>query len=112
MVVSQPLKANVTYLDATEGPIRNTFATGGSLDEVGWINADIGSSAVNNQWKKRNFAEGGTIFHSLATSADSQQELTTRITGLNEGIYDLWVFFWDAEGSNLRRARLRNTHDL
>ncbi len=92
--------AQIVYVDAAEGSSGNTFATDGALADTSWLNPDTGSGSDDDQWKKRVFANGGTIFQSLTSTAGSQSELTTQIPGLADGAYNVWVFFWDASGSN------------
>lgn len=94
-------QAAITYVDAEEGASGNTYATGGSLGDTSWVGGAT-SNAIEDQWSLRTgFATDSTIFqgrHSL--SPDDMPELTTEITGLADGDYDVWVFFWDASGSN------------
>ena len=100
-VIAGAHAAPITYVDAVEGAAGNTYATGGSLADTSWINPDTGSSNDQDQWKKRGFANNGTIFqarHSL--NPDEMPELTTEIAGLDDGIYDVWAFFWDAPNAN------------
>lgn len=87
--------ADITYVDAVEGVGGNTYATGGSLADTSWINPDTGSGGDNDQWKKRAFSNNGSVFQSRWTT-DEMPELTTEISGLSDGVYDVWVFFWDA----------------
>lgn len=95
----------ITYVDASEGSSGNTFATGGSLGTTAWVVP--GSSTSNEtQWVERindDFGYDGAVYqgwHSISPDADELPELTTTITGLANGTYDVWAFFWDATGSN------------
>ncbi|MCH7229008.1 hypothetical protein [Haloferula sp. A504] len=90
---------DITYLDAVEGSSGNTFATGGSPADFSWLNPDTTSTADDDQWKKRPYGNGGTVFQALH-SGNTMPELTTRISGLSDGSYDVWVFFWDGPDSN------------
>jgi len=92
--------AQIVYVDAAEGASGNTFATGGALADTGWLNPDRGADSDDGQWKKRAFANGGTIFQSRTERAGKQSELTTHISGLADGWYNIWVFFWDASSSD------------
>ena len=92
--------AQIVYVDAAEGASGNTFATGGALADAAWLNPDTGSASDDDQWKKRAFANGGTIFQSRTETVGNQSELTTQITGLADGAYNVWVFFWDASSTN------------
>ncbi len=89
--------ADITYIDAQEGSSGNTYATGGSLAVTTWVE-DPGTSAANEtQWGKRAFANETTVFqavHEVVTS-DDMPELTTEITGLADGTYQIWAFYWD-----------------
>ena len=94
------LQAQITYIDAVEGADGNTFATGMAAENTDWIHPSTSFGKIENQWKKRPFANGGTIFASHTASDGVQRELTTRITPPSGGLYRIWVFFWDAEGGN------------
>lgn len=87
--------ANITYIDAVEGAGGNTFATGGTLEDTSWTIVSNQITANQTQWDKRLFGNGGTIFQAWHTLPSTMPELTTKITGLNDGTYDVWVFFWD-----------------
>ncbi len=91
---------DIVYVDAAEGSTGNTFATGGALSDTSWIHPDTGTGADDDQWKKRGFGNDGTIFQSIVGTVGLQTGLTTRVTGLPGGGYQVWVFFWDAAGTN------------
>jgi hypothetical protein len=84
----------ITYVDALEGV--NTFATGGSLETTAWVGPSA-SSSNDTQWNKRDtFGNDASIFQAIPDgSAAGIPELTTEITGLADGTYILWAFFWD-----------------
>lgn len=85
----------ITYVDAVEGADGNTFVTGLAPGDTSWVGPD--SSATNNlQWNKRSGVEGngGSLFQG-SISKDILPELTTRITGLSDGTYAIWAFYWD-----------------
>lgn len=87
----------ITYVDAVSGGSGNTFATGGSLSDTSWISPSTDISADDDQWKLRTATTNDdTIFQARG---DNIPELTTQITGLADGTYDLWVFFWDTNSS-------------
>ncbi|BCX48637.1 hypothetical protein HAHE_25450 [Haloferula helveola] len=94
-----PVRGDVTYVDAVEGAAGNTFATGGSQADTSWINPDTGSGSDDDQWKVRAFGNNATVFQALHSST-TMPELTTRLSGLSDGNYDIWVFFWDGPNSN------------
>ncbi len=77
----------ITYVDALEGSTGNTFATGGSLADTSWV------GAAGGQWQMRTDVEGNgdTLFQNNAGTP----ELTTQITGLADGTYTIWAFYWD-----------------
>jgi hypothetical protein len=95
----------ITYVDAREGSDGNTFLTGGSLANTDWIDSKSNSASINNSlWSKRfggtpgwTQHNGGDVIQGMVTAADTDTlgELTTRITGLADGNYDVWVFFWE-----------------
>jgi len=88
-------QAAITYVDVVSGVSGNTFATGGSLGDTSWVGAD--SASINNtQWAQRAQAHtnSGTIYQAI-TSADTLPELNTQVTGLADGTYDVWAFYWD-----------------
>ena len=87
-------RAEITYIDAAGGASGNTFATGGSLSDTSWANTST-DSANNTQWSKRTgIGNNGTIIQGWYDGGSSLPELTTQITGLADGHYDVWVFFW------------------
>jgi hypothetical protein len=96
--------SDITYIDAIEGASGNTFATGGSLADVSWIE-NPGSTGTNEtQWNLRTEVEGNSsalfqALHEVAIS-DEMPELTTQITGLADGTYAIWAFYWDQIDSN------------
>jgi hypothetical protein len=98
-----PLHAQITYVDAVEGAAGNTFATGGSLSDTSWLATNNGANSIEDRWDRRSpFGNGGVVFQSshFTTDAggDQMPELTTQVTGLSDGFYDVWVFFWDNNG--------------
>jgi len=97
VLAAVPAHAAITYLDAEEGASGNTFATGGSLADTSWMEDPGTSSGNETQWGKRAFTNDATVFQALheTVTSDDMPELTTRITGLADGTYELWVFYWD-----------------
>lgn len=85
----------INYVDAEAGPDRNTGAPDAPLSDLAWL-VDPGTSASNEtQWSLRSFGNGSTLFQASHTLPDTLPELTTRITGLSKGTYELWAFYWD-----------------
>ena len=99
--VGMTANAAITYVDAVEGASGNTGITGQPLSDVSWF-ADTTASS-NELWGKRTDGIGtnGTIFQvvPVGTTAvpvlPTVPELNTRVTGLDTGIYNVWVFFQD-----------------
>ncbi|WOO40843.1 hypothetical protein [Rubellicoccus peritrichatus] len=85
----------ITYTDAVSGASGNTFATGGSLSNTSWLGAPNTSAQSNTLWAERTpFANNGNVFQANPSVTGSIPELTTEVTGLLDGTYDVWVFFW------------------
>ncbi|MCH7229006.1 alpha/beta hydrolase [Haloferula sp. A504] len=87
----------ITYVDAAEGSGGNTFVTGGTPADTSWMVVDV-SSTDDDQWSKRTTVEGngGTLFQAMPNgSPDLIPELTTRLSGLADGDYELYAFYWD-----------------
>ncbi|MGB6221304.1 alpha/beta hydrolase [Haloferula sp.] len=87
----------ITYVDAVEGSGGNTFKTGSSPSDLSWRVVDQ-SGTDNNRWSKRTTVEGtnDTLFQAMPNGpATSIPELTVRMTGLADGIYDIYAFYWD-----------------
>ncbi|MCH7229007.1 hypothetical protein [Haloferula sp. A504] len=92
----------ITYVDAAEGSGGNTFATGSTLEDTSWMVVDV-SATDDDQWSKRTTVEGNgdTLFQGMPNgSPDLIPELTTEITGLADGTYDIYVFYWDQVDSD------------
>lgn len=99
LLAATSARADITYVDVVEGAAGNTFATGGSPGNTGWVNFANAATADDDQWMKRALGNGATVFQALH-SGTQMPELTTEIGGLADGNYDVWVFFWDGQGSN------------
>lgn len=93
------LHAQITYVDAVEGESGNTGITGQALSDISWVGAD-GTSPSDSLWRKRaGFGTGGTAFQALPNgSPASIPQLTTTLSGLADGTYNVWVFFQDNVG--------------
>lgn len=99
MLAALSAHGDITYVDAMEGAAGNTFATGGSPAATAWVNFANASTADDDQWMKRALGNGGTVFQAFHNGTQ-MPELTTRIPGLADGTYGVWVFFWDGPNSN------------
>jgi hypothetical protein len=96
MVVTANLNAQITFVDAVHGSSGNTFRTGSTLSDTSWLSTANNSTVNNTQWVTRStWGNGGTIYQSNISSTASFPEITTQITGLANGTYDIWGFFWD-----------------
>ena len=101
--------AAVTYIDAVHGTGGNTSATGGTLADTSWINFTDSSNEDQNQWRLRpgtNRGAGDSIYQARDNGGDTIPELMTQLTGLADGTYNLYAFFWDDASS------VSNTHNL
>lgn len=97
----------ITYVDAiADGGVGtvNTTETGGAALAT-WYSGSGSSASLDNQWARR--TSGATTFGNGANdilqyhdpNVNSAPELRTTITGLSVGVtYDLYAFFWDADG--------------
>jgi hypothetical protein len=85
-VVAGSANAAITYIDAEEGETGNTYATGGSLADTSWVG--LGDGLWEDDGAGGSFDD--TVWQGLA----GDPELTTEITGLSDGTYDVWAFFW------------------
>ncbi len=97
---AEPPSGLITYIDAAEGGGGNTFATGGSLDITTWVGPDSSDTSAT-QWNKRGAAyevNDDTVFQGSTTT--TLPELTTQITGLADGTYNIWAFYWDQVDSD------------
>ncbi len=100
-------QAAITYVDALAGSSGNTFATGGSLSNTSWVDLTTnGSGAIEDKWQRRtgtDFGNGSNedVFQALheVVTSDDMPELTTTITGLADGTYVIWAFYWDQVAS-------------
>jgi len=91
----------ITYVDAVQGASGNTFATGGSLADTSWENGTNGNTTSDTTWTLRSpFANGGTVYQARAGAGNAIPELTTQITGLADGVYDIWAYGWDNSGQS------------
>jgi acetyl esterase/lipase len=92
---SEPM---ITYVDAVEGAAGNTFKTGAKPADISW--AGPNDLKMNNtRWSKRTGFKGfnnETAFLSMSKDKDGGlPQLTTRLTGLADGTYNIWAFYWD-----------------
>lgn len=93
-------QAAITYVDAVADVGGNTFATGGSLADTSWWDSG-GQTGTGDQWGTRtdDGTNGGSAFQAddaNANFAGDFVELNTQLTGLADGTYDIYVFFWES----------------
>ncbi len=100
LLLAPALHAQLTYLDATDGPGGNTTLANGST-----LLADDTTGATT--WRQRNdptFGTGGTIFEGVQPSP----EIKTTITGLVPGeSYRVYVHFVDKANSTTEKWNVR-----
>src|SRR4030042_677405 len=114
MVVSTAAVAaeKITYVDATDGNTGNTkLASGGVFTPA------TENSGADNLWRLRtgfaNPSGSGTIYESGGTFSDPPgvntedcPRVVTTVSGLPEGTYKVYVYFWSDDGGWRIRAGL------
>lgn len=109
LLAAAPARADITYIDALEGASGNTYATGETPDDTSWIDLTSNAAAPDDtNWMKRfggnpgwSQHNGGDVIQGQVTGLpNGLPELTTEITGLGEGRYEVWVFFWEQTASD------------
>jgi len=79
----------ITYVDATTS--NTTLADGTPYTPTAALIND------DNQWSNRAFGNGGTVYtanDSNATPGEDAPVLRTRLTGLADGTYNVYAYFW------------------
>jgi hypothetical protein len=98
----------ITYVDATDGSAGNTKLASGEVFASTTVN-----SGADNLWRLRTgFANSGTIYEAGGTIDDVNNtedcpRLVTTVSGLPEGTYKVYVYFWSDESSWRIRADLK-----
>ncbi|MBN1911231.1 MAG: BNR-4 repeat-containing protein [Pirellulales bacterium] len=78
------------YVDADR--VNTTFADGSTLITTG---PDSGQGPADDLWHERiGYANNGTIFASNEKGAEDTPVLKTTLTGIADGTYDVFAFFW------------------
>jgi len=96
VAMTREASASITYVDAVMGAGGNTTQTGQSQSYTGWENGANSAANDDDQWCLRMAAlNGGTVFQAMVGTVGSTPELTTQITNLPDGDYEVWAFFWD-----------------
>jgi hypothetical protein len=101
------LPAAVTYVDAEGGALGNTYATGGSLGVTTWFLNSDSSNEDADQWRFRAAAGRGVgddVFQARDAGENTIPELTVELTGLADGTYSIYAFFWD-DGSSANNTQ-------
>lgn len=93
----------IQYVDATSGPNGNTRLT--NPENASFVfepsGLNIGNQGNDGQWEQRTFANGGTIFEAGAdTPSDNGQALTTTVSDLAAGNYQVFAYFWSDTNNN------------
>ena len=80
----------LNYVDATTG--NTTFFDGSPLTFTG---PSTSAGAVDGSWHQRtNVGNGGDVFTTDESGQEDVPTLKTELTGLNDGTYDIFAFFW------------------
>jgi hypothetical protein len=86
----------VHYVDATSG--NTTRADGSVVGATGPNMSDAGASATDNLWHWRTgTGNNGDVLASNATNSTTLENvpaLKTTLTGLGDGMYDVFAYFW------------------
>jgi hypothetical protein len=84
------------YVDA-DGD-NTTFADGSALITTG---PDSGRSSADGRWHERtSYGNGGSIFASNEDGVEDSPTLKTTLTGVADGTYDVFAYFWSNIGED------------
>ncbi len=98
----------ITYVDATDGNNGNTKLAAGGV-----FNPTADNNGTDNLWRLRTgLANSGTAYEAGGTFGDANNSedcprLVTTVSGLPEGTYKVYVYFWSDEGGWRIRAGLK-----
>ncbi len=101
----------ITYVDATDGNKGNTKLAAGGV-----FTPTIENSGSDNLWRLRTgLANSGTIYEAGGTFVDANDvnntedcpRLATMVSGLPEGTYKVYVYFWSDDSNWRIRADLK-----
>ena len=102
--------AQINYVDATSGSGNTALASGGTFSPP--LNGTTGN---DQNWEQRTvFGSSGNIFESNGeVGTENAPRLVTTISGLADGTYDIYAYFWspgpgDANQQWLLRAGFEN----
>jgi acetyl esterase/lipase len=93
-----PPTGAITYVEASTVTGGNTFLTS-DPSNTSWLNTSANSATSNNtQWVVRSgandFGINDSLLQSIANSGDFPR-ITSRLTGMPDGTYTIWAFFWE-----------------
>jgi acetyl esterase len=93
-----PTAGAITYVDASTVTGGNTFQTSNPGNTT-WLNTTANNTtASSTQWVVRSgandFGINDSLLQSITTTGNIPQ-ITTRLSGLADGTYTIWAFFWD-----------------
>jgi hypothetical protein len=92
-LLAAAIPAQITYVDA-DASVNTTFADGSAFAPV------LASTAVDNLWEQRPFANGGSIISSndAGTGSEDCAMLRTRVSGLIPGLpYVVYGYQWSTQ---------------
>lgn len=100
LLIGLSAQGAITYVDAVAGSGGNTFPTGTAVGNLTGIDTSNDLSYAGSEWEYRTEASvagnnGGSLFEARNSTGSDHPELTTQVSGLADGTYDVWVYFWD-----------------
>lgn len=109
-MVAMASAEKITYVDATHGEAGNTKLASGEIFTLTTQN-----SGADNLWRLRTgFANSGTVYESGGTFSDPPgvntedcPRLATTVSGLPDGTYKIYVYFWSDDSNWRIRADLK-----
>jgi hypothetical protein len=109
-IIERPDEATmaVTYLDADA--TNTTLADGSPLTPSG---PTATGGAADGQWHRHTgLGNGGDAYTANENGSEDAPALRTRVTGLADGTYDLYAYFWSRPGEDWRIRAGFSTSDL
>jgi hypothetical protein len=103
------------YVDATTGAAGNTTLSTGAVYNP---TTGAGEGAADGNWHLRTGSfNGGSVLASGGSGSENSPELRTSVSGLHDGVYDVFAYFWanpaqdwrlqfGSAASNLQLARV------
>jgi hypothetical protein len=88
----------VNYLDAT--PANTTRSSGAAIGATG---PGGSAGAADGLWHARTgFGNGGSVFTSSESGTENAPQLKTTISGVADGLYDVFAYFWSDDDEDWR----------